>query len=164
MTRSAPSNSRAVLTIEGQCVRPTAFTYYDLANIHEDYQVDDLSKVDQRLSGKAVRLRKLIDLVGPDFHTEYLTVESEDGAFAASLPLAEISRTAVVIYEQDGKPLERDDGGPVRFVIPYFPDKCANVKSATHMLISEQQGRDTRPSTAAQHASLHGDGDAPASD
>ena len=153
--RKAPRNTRAVLTIEGECARPTAFSYHDLASVHEDYQVADLSKVDERLKGRGVRLRKLIDIAGPGFDARYLTVQSEDGSFSACLPLDEISRTAVVVYELGGKPLEREDGGPVRFIIPFFPDRCANVKGATRMLVSEQPGEDTRPSNAREHAAIH---------
>ena len=64
-------------------------------------------------------------------------------------------RTAVVIYEKKGKPLGREDGGPVRFVIPYFHDKCANVKGAVHMVLSQEPGRDTRPSNAKEHEAIH---------
>lgn len=154
--KAAP-NPRAVLTIEGACTRPRAFTYHDLATAHEDYQIKDLSKVDERLSGKAVRLRTLIDQAGPHMHAAWLTVESEDGKFAASLPLADVRRTAVIVYDDGGKPLERGDGGPVRFIIPFFDDKCANVKGATRYTISEEKGRDTRPSNKAEHDAIHAD-------
>jgi len=153
--RKAPRKPGAALVIEGDCARPTAFTHYDLGQIHPDYQVDDVSKVDQRLEGKAVRLRKLVDIVGPGFYSKFITVESEDGKFSASLPLDETMRTAIVIYEKKGKPLDRDSGGPVRFVIPFHPDKCTAVKGAVHMVISEQPGRDTRPSNAKEHEALH---------
>jgi len=150
--RKAARNTRAILTIEGECARPRAFTHHDLATVHDYYQVPDVSKVDERLKGKGVRLRKLVDLVGPAFHARFLTVESEDGTFSACLPLAETSRTAVVIYELKGKPLDRAEGGPVRFVIPFSGDACGNVKSAARITISEQPGRDTRPSQAAPQA------------
>ena len=153
--REAPLNTRAVLTIEGECIRPTKFSYQDLQDIHRYYQVDDLSTVDERLSGKGVRLRKLIDIVGPEFHTKYVTVESQDGAFSACLPLEEMSRTAILVYEEGGKPLAREAGGPVRFLVPFYPDKCANVKNAARLVISEKPREDTRPSNASEHAALH---------
>jgi len=153
--RKAKRNNRGILTIEGSCVRPMSFGIHELRSVHEYYQVKDVSKVDEKLKGSAVRLRKLIDLVGPEHHTKYITVESEDGKFAASLPLDEISRTALVIYSIKNKPLERDEGGPVRFVIPFYGDKCANVKGAVRMTLSEEPGRDTRPSNSQEHADLH---------
>lgn len=141
--------------IEGSCARPRAFTHFDLGDIHEYYQVDDISKVDARLVGKAVRLRSLVDLVGPEFHAKYITIESEDGQYSVSLPLDETIRTALVVYELKGKPLSREDGGPVRFFIPFFGDKCAAVKGATRMTLSEVPGRDTRPSNKKGHDALH---------
>ena len=156
--RKAARNTRAILTIEGTCSRPHAFSYHDLATVHEYYQVPDVSKVDERLRGKAVRLRKLIDMVGPSFHARHLTIESEDGQFSVCLPLAETARTALVVYELKGKPLERADGGPARFIVPFLGDRCANVKGAALIVLSELPGRDTRPSNAAEHAALHAPG------
>jgi 2-dehydropantoate 2-reductase len=153
--RKAPRKPGAALVIEGACARPRAFSHYDLGAIHEYYQVDDISKVDARLAGKAVRLRALVDLVGPDFHAKYITIESEDGAFSVSLPLDETIRTALVVHELKKKPLTREDGGPVRFLIPFFADKCANVKGAARMTLSETPGRDTRPSNRSDHEALH---------
>jgi 2-dehydropantoate 2-reductase len=153
--RKAARKPGAALVIEGACARPRAFSHYDLGQIHEYYQVDDIAKVDARLRGKAVRLRKLIDMVGPDFHAKYLTVESEDGKFSVSLPLAETMRTALLVYEMKGKPLDREEGGPVRFLIPFFPDACANVKGAARITVSEAPGRDTRPSNKQDHDALH---------
>ena len=46
--------------------------------------MDDLALVDERLAGKGVRLRKLIDIAGPGHGCEYLTLESADGEFAAT--------------------------------------------------------------------------------
>lgn len=139
-------NPHGLFSIEGDCLRPQSFSYLDLCELHSDYQVDDLALVDERLAGKGVRLRKLIDIAGPGHGCEYLTIESADGEFAASLPLGEISRTAVLVYEKSGKPLSRDDGGPVRFVVPFHPDNCVNVKGLGRILISREPGRDTRPS------------------
>ena len=88
----APRNTRAVLTIEGLCARPKGFSLHDLDCIHSDYQVDDVSKVEEKLQGRAVRLRGLIDQVGPGFQAKFVTVESEDGAFTACLPMEEMKR------------------------------------------------------------------------
>jgi DMSO/TMAO reductase YedYZ molybdopterin-dependent catalytic subunit len=153
--RKAPKSSSGILTIEGECDRPTSFSFHDLASAHKDYQVPDVSKVDQRLEGTAVRLRTLLDQVGPSWHSKWLTVESEDGKFSACLPLDETRATALVIYGKKKKPLDRDEGGPVRFVIPFHPDKCTKVKGATRMVISEAPGKDTRPSNAAEHKKIH---------
>jgi 2-dehydropantoate 2-reductase len=153
--RKAEKTPHSLLVLEGDCHRPMAFSQLDLRSVHPYYQVEDLSHVDERLTGRGVRLRRLIDLVGPGYGTRWLTVESLDGDFSASLPLAEIARTAILVYEQNGKPLPREAGGPVRFIVPYHPDPCANVKAVGRLVISRKPGRDTRPSTKAEHERLH---------
>ncbi|MFT7463973.1 MAG: DMSO/TMAO reductase YedYZ molybdopterin-dependent catalytic subunit [Pseudohongiellaceae bacterium] len=153
--RKAPANTHGILTIEGECARPTAFSYHDMANLHIDYQVPDVSKIDARMKGTAVRLRGLIDIAGPVMAAKWLTVESEDGKFSASLPLREASETALIIYGQGKKPLERDGGGPVRFIIPFHPDNCTKVKGASKISLTAEKGKDTRPSTAAEHKAIH---------
>ena len=123
--------------------------------MHEYYQVPDVAKVDEKLSGKAVRLRKLIDIAGPDYGTRYVTIESMDEEFSVCLDMAETARTALLIYERGGKPIAYEDGGPVRFVVPFHPDACVNVKSVGRIVISREPGKDTRPSNREQHEALH---------
>ena len=156
--RKATRNPHALFVIEGDCQRPQAASRLDLAEIHAYYQIADLATVDERLSGRAVRLRKLIDLAGPGYGTEWLTVESLDGGYSVSLPLAETARTAVIVYERDGKPLEPEDGGPARFLVPFHPDACVNVKSIARIVISRERGRDTRPADRAAHQAHHAKG------
>jgi len=150
----AARSPHALFRIEGECARPQSFSQLDLQEIHPYYQVADLAGVDEKLSGRGVRLRKLIDLAGPGYGTAWLTFESIEG-FSACLPMDEISRTGVIIYEQDGKPLSPDAGGPARLVVPYYPDKCANVKSLSRIVISKEPRKDTRPSTQSEHEKLH---------
>ena len=147
--------SHALFTIEGQCWRPQGFSHLDLSEVHEYYQVPDVAKVDEKLSGKAVRLRKLIDIAGPDYGTRYVTIESMDEEFSVCLDMAETARTALLIYERGGKPIAYEDGGPVRFVVPFHPDACVNVKSVGRIVISREPGKDTRPSNREQHEALH---------
>jgi len=144
--RKAPRNPHGLFAIEGEVERPQSFSYLDLAEIHRYYQVADLSLVDERLAGKGVRLRRLLDLAGLVYGTRYLTIESLDGGFSASLPIAEVARTAIIVYERDGKPLSIEQGGPARFVVPYYPDACASVKALGRIVVSRERGRDTRPS------------------
>lgn len=142
--QSAPRNPHALFVVEGDCQRPQAFSHLDLSSVHPYYQVADLATVDERLAGKGVRLRKLLDLVGPGYNTAWLTFESVEG-FSACLPLHEVARTGVIVYEKGGRPLAREDGGPARLVVPYHPDACANVKALARIVISQAPGKDTRP-------------------
>ncbi len=152
--KTAARTPHALFVIEGDCHRPQAFSHLRLQEIHPYYQVDDLATVDETLSGKGVRLRKLIELAGPGYGTQWLTFESIEG-FRACLPLAEIGRTGVIVYEKGGRPLTREDGGPARLVVPYYPDKCANVKALSRILITRDPQPDTRPSNQPDHDKLH---------
>lgn len=153
--RKAPVNPNGIVVIEGDCARPTSFSFHDLKTMHVDYQVPDVSKIDGRLQGMAVRLRSLLDVVGPDWKCRWITVESDDGHFSASLPLDDTRSTALIVYGLKNKPLERENGGPVRFIIPFHPDDCTKVKGATRLVVSEQPGKDTRPSNKAEHQHHH---------
>ena len=154
--RSNPAarSSHSLFSIEGDCQRPQALSWLDLQEVHRYYQVDDLATVDETLSGKGVRLRALLDMAGPGFGTAWLTFESIEG-FTACLPLEEIGRTGIIQYEQAGKPLPVEDGGPARLIVPYYPDKCANVKALKRIVISKQPVKDTRPSNTPNHEKLH---------
>jgi len=135
--RKAPRNPHGLFVIEGDCQRPQAFGPLDLGEVHPNYQVNDLSTVDERLSGKGVRLRKLIDVVGPGYGTAWLTIESLNG-FRACLPLAEIARTGIVVYEKGGKPLGVEDGGPARLIVPYLPGEASDVKALSRLMITRE--------------------------
>jgi DMSO/TMAO reductase YedYZ molybdopterin-dependent catalytic subunit len=93
--------------------------------------------VDERLSGRGVRLRTLIDQAGPGYGTAWLTIESLNG-FRACVPLADIARTGVVVFEQGGKPLTIEGGGPARLIVPYLPGPAADVPALSRLVISRQ--------------------------
>ena len=133
--RKAPRSPHALFAIEGDCQRPQGFGPLDLSEAHPNYRVDDLATVDQRLSGKGVRLRTLIDTVGPGYGVAWITIESLNG-FRACLPLAQVSRTGIVVYEKGGKPLSIEDGGPARLIVPYLPGEAADVKALSRLVLT----------------------------
>ncbi len=149
--RKASLNHHGLFRVEGDCIRPHAFSYMELADLHSDYQVDNLAKVDDRLEGKGVRLRKLLEIAGPHYQARFLQVESEDGKFRHTVPLHEVGRTGVIVYQKGGKPLEREDGGPARLIVPFWPDKCANVKGLGKLrILIEEPGDDTQTGPEAK--------------
>jgi DMSO/TMAO reductase YedYZ molybdopterin-dependent catalytic subunit len=152
--RKAPRSPHGLFAIEGDCHRPQAFGPLDLGEVHRNYQIDDVATVDERLSGRGVRLRKLIDMVGPGYGTAWLTIESLEGR-RACVPLAEIARTGVLIYEKGGKPLSIEDGGPVRLVVPYGSGEGSDVPGLARLTISREP---TAPVAVARRASGAGAG------
>ena len=126
-----------------------------------DGQIDDVGALVPGRVGGAVTLEAILDRLQPDPALDYLTVESTDGGFAASVPL-EALRRAVIAYRAGDEPLPRDKGGPLRFLIPDDEgcatggaDACANVKFVGTLRLTRGKGKDTRPETPRQHARLH---------
>jgi DMSO/TMAO reductase YedYZ molybdopterin-dependent catalytic subunit len=147
------------MTIEGDVLRSVTLVYDDLASAPE--QIADVAPLVAGRRGTAVPLRSLLARAGVDAAATWLTIESDDASFAASIPL-EAAADAVVVYALDGKPLPRDKGGPFRLLIPDAArcgsaevDKCANVKSVGVLRLETGHGRDTRPTTKIEHVAMH---------
>ena len=142
---------------EGKAVQE--FDFQELS--HLDGQVDDVSKLIPGRVGGAVRLQAILDRLEPSPELDYLTVESTDGGFAASVPL-EALRGALIAYRLGDEPLPKEKGGPLRFLIPDDEgcatggaDACANVKFVGTLRLTKGPGKDTRPRTPRQHTELH---------
>ncbi len=147
------------ITIEGVVRNRVTLGYDDLSAFPD--QIDDVAPLVAGRSGRAVALRHLLEKAGVDAGATYLTVESDDASFAASVPLEAVGE-AVVVYALDGKPLARDKGGPFRLLIPDAArcggaevDKCANVKAVGVLRLDIGHGHDTRPSTKTEHIEMH---------
>lgn len=124
-------------------------------------QIADVGTLIPGRVGAAVRLQAILDHVEPASDLDYLTIESTDGGFAASVPLAAL-RNAIIAYRLGNGPLPEDKGGPLRFLIPNDEgcatggaDACANVKFVGTLRLTRGPGRDTRPATPKQHTDLH---------
>ncbi len=150
------------LTIDGEVARPRSFTHEDLAAIHAEHQVPDVSRVDVRRRGSAVRLAGLLESAHAKPTAKYLTLHSARDDFHASIPLDVVRDTALVIYELDGQPLPEAAGGPFRFFFAEHAachsaeiDECANVKYVDRIELSVVRGRDNRPQDEKEHAKLH---------
>ncbi len=147
------------LRIEQEGKPPRELDFQELAAL--DGQIEDVGALIPGRVGGAVTLQAILDRLAPDAALDYLTVESTDGGFAASVPLEEL-RHAVIAYRVGDEPLPRDKGGPLRFLIPDDEgcatggaDACANVKFVGTLRLTKGKGKDTRPETPRQHADLH---------
>lgn len=138
------------LTVTGAVARPLDLDAAALADL--DGQVPDVGELVEGREGTAVRLATVLAAAGPTDEATYITLESDDGAFAASLP-AELLADGLLLYAHDGAPLPRRFGGPYRFLLPDAvachtgpADTCANVKFVSRITLSPEPGRDTRES------------------
>lgn len=152
----------AALRIDGLCTQPSSFTLDDLAKVDRQFQIPDVSTIDSKRKGTAVRLAGLLSLVGAKPEAKYLGLHAARDNFHASVPLSTVLERAFVIYQIDGEPLSEKAGGPFRFYIQDFAschtdevDECANVKFVDHIELTAEKGFDNRPEDEAEHAALH---------
>ncbi|HXH13778.1 MAG TPA: molybdopterin-dependent oxidoreductase [Alphaproteobacteria bacterium] len=139
-----------LLEIAGRVAQPRTFDFAALTQLSG--QVEDIGHLVSGRQGGGVRLPVLLAAVQPEPDAAYLTVESADGSFSASVPLAAVAPSGVVLYRLGADPLPTQLGGPFRFLITDAQtcatggvDLCANVKFVGRLLISDAPGRDTRP-------------------
>jgi DMSO/TMAO reductase YedYZ molybdopterin-dependent catalytic subunit len=151
-----------MLLLTGDVESPARLTFADLSALEAAWQVPDISQIDSKRKGSAVRLAGLLALVRPRATAAYLTLHATADDFHASIPLAAVRDRALVIYCLGDSPLPASLGGPIRFFIPDFAachtsevDECANVKFVDHLEFSATPGRDNRPHDAQQHDALH---------
>ena len=149
----------SALRIEQEGMPAQELDFRQLAEL--DGQIADVGALVPGRVGGAVTLQAILDRLNPGPELDYLTVESTDGGFAASVSL-EALRHAVIAYRVGDEPLPRDKGGPLRFLIPNDEgcatggaDACANVKFVGTLRLTKGRGKDTRPETPRQHARLH---------
>jgi DMSO/TMAO reductase YedYZ molybdopterin-dependent catalytic subunit len=137
------------LEVGGQVRQPGTFDFEALARLPG--QIDDIATVVPGRTGGGVRLASLLAAVQPCPEATHITVESSDGGFSASVPLAAVVESGVVLYRLGSQALPTQQGGPFRFVITDAQacatggiDLCANVKFVGRIALSVGPGRDTR--------------------
>lgn len=151
-----------ILTLDGAVERPKQLTFTDLARLPEEYQVRDVSRLDPKRSGNAVRLEGLLAAAGVQSTARWLTLHATADDFHASIPLDAVRQRAIVLYQLADGPLPAKAGGPFRFFIPDSAacktaevDECANVKFVDRIELSVERGHDNRPLEEREHAALH---------
>ena len=155
-------NDLPVLHIEGLVRHPRALATADLAALPREFQIDDVSRMDPKRRGKAVRLAGLLQQAELLPQADYLTLHASRDNFHASVPLASVRDRGILIYQLENDPLPVSAGGPIRFYIPDFAachsaevDECANVKFVDRLELCHEPGQDNRPHDEKQHAALH---------
>lgn len=150
------------LKIDGEVSNTSEMSQADLAAIDPAWQVPDVSRVDPKRKGRAVKLAGLLARVQPKASATYLTLHASTDDFHASVPLDAVRERGLLIYEIEGQPVPVSAGGPFRFYIPDFAachsaevDECANVKFVDRIELTSGKGFDNRPEDEKQHAALH---------
>ena len=127
-----------------------------MAAFPEEARIDDVSQLNARRQGRAIHLRALLERVCVDAAATHVTLHASADDFSVSLPLEAARDVGILIYGNDGSPLDSAAGGPFRFLIPDAAacrtadlDACANVKFLDRIELTAGRGRDTRSGTNA---------------
>lgn len=141
-----------MLNISGAVDDQLNLSFEDLAGFDRADRIDDVSALDERRQGTAVRLGAILRRAASSDEASHVTLHSTDG-FAASVPIEDVRDVGLLIFSVNGSPLPDSAGGPVRFLVPNpamcgtaVLDACANVKHVCRIEVTVGQGRDTRQS------------------
>ena len=162
MTTERPISSAVKLEVTGEVLEPQSLSTEELLSIPSAFQIADVSEIDPKRRGRAVRLAGLLERVKPKATARYLGLHASRDDFHASIPLEAVKDRAVVIFLDEGRPLSDKAGGPFRFFIPDHKqcrmdeiDECANVKFVDRIEFTAEKGFDNRPHDEEEHANLH---------
>lgn len=152
----------AILLVDGLVENPLSLGFDDLSAMPESDQVRDVSRFNPTRQGDGVSLEALLARARPRSEANYLTLHADRDDFHVSIPLEATRSEGIVVYRLGHQPLKLEQGGPIRFLIrdpsachTSELDDCANVKYLSRIELSHRKGRDTRPTTDAEHQALH---------
>ena len=123
--------------LTGLVAAPVAFDRNEVAELSELVDTSPFG-----FQGSAVAVRPLLEHVSES--AAFGTVESDDGHYKASIPLADLER-GLLIVEDDGRALPRDRGGPFRLIVPDGRTLCWNVKSVVEIRFTDAPEPDSVP-------------------
>lgn len=136
---------RDVVRIDGAVVQPVSLDRTALRQLPGEHQVMEVGSLIPGMSGRAIRVKGLLDVPALAVEADHVTFHSLDGKYAATLTLKQARDYGVLLYELNGEPLPDGKGGPFRLVTPGLGDLCANVKGVGRIEVRVGSGKDTRP-------------------
>ena len=133
------------LSVHGEVEAPFSLRWDDLLALPQVEQTCDLhcvtrwSKFDTTWTG--VRVRDLIERAQPTAKATHVLVHA-DGSYTTNLPLeALLDDDVLIAHTFDGRPLERDHGGPARLLVPQrYLWKSAKWVRGIELLDHDQPG------------------------
>ncbi|MDE0231465.1 MAG: molybdopterin-dependent oxidoreductase [bacterium] len=129
-------NKVPVIRVTGLVEKPGEWAMEDLAGLSEQVSEGEIP-------GRGVSAGALLEASGP--RGGYVSVESDDGAYRASIPLGELSSKGVVVYGLGDDRLPPEHGGPFRILVPEGRTLCWNVKGVGEMRVTAQPEPDSVP-------------------
>ncbi len=155
-------SEEVALVIDGLVERPLRLTFDDLDALSGKARVTDVSRFHPKRRGDGVTLEAILLQAGVRPEANYATLHADRDDFHVSVPLEPLRQQGVVVYRLGEGRLGIEDGGPIRFLVRDPSachtgelDECANVKYLSRIELTTRRGRDTRPTTEAEHEALH---------
>jgi DMSO/TMAO reductase YedYZ molybdopterin-dependent catalytic subunit len=155
-------SKEVALVIDGLVDRPLRLTFEDLDALPDAGRVTDVSRFHAKRRGDGVTLEAILERAGARPEANYATLHADRDDFHVSVPLEPLREQGIVVYRLGDSRLAIEDGGPIRFLIRDPSachtgelDECANVKYLSRVELTTGRGRDTRPTTEAEHEALH---------
>jgi len=137
------ADEKRLLRVGGAVEKESEWDYQALSLLPKDDQIEDVGRLAEEMKGSGIRVQALIRESRPLASTDYVTFHSQDGIYAASIPLRVAMETGILVYRRDGAPLPLSEGGPVRLVFPQGKNDCCNVKSVNRIVLTVGKGIDT---------------------
>ena len=125
-----------MIRITGLVERPGEWAMEDLAGLSGQV-------TEGGIQGRGVSAGALLEASGP--RGGYVSVESEDGRYRASIPLEELAAKGVVVYGLGADSLPEERGGPFRILVPDGRTLCWNVKGVGEMRVTACPEPDSVP-------------------
>ena len=113
-------------------------------------RVEDIGTLVPGRRGAGVLFPWIASQIDVPAEATWVTLESTDGHFAASLERGDLD-AALLVHADGERPFEESDGGPFRLYIPGATDACGNVKHLGRVTFSSEPGADTRPPVAERN-------------
>ena len=139
MEHPETARGEALVRVESDDGRARALSFDDLRGLPG--QIDDVGRLAPGRSGGAVPLGAVLAAAGVRADRGEVLLESADGRFSQTAPLEGLA-SAVLVYRGGDGPLEREHGGPVRFLVPDPEacgapgvDRCTNVKDLARIRV-----------------------------
>lgn len=111
------------LQVAGQVAAPVTLTWADIAAMPPYKETQDFHCVTgwsvPAVRWKGIHISQLAAKVQPSPTARFVNFYSFDGAYTESMPLSEaLDQTVVLAYQLDEQPLPREQGFPMRLVVP----------------------------------------------
>ena len=111
------------LTISGLVEKPVTLRWSAVAELPGEHQVSDFHCVTgwsvNKVRWEGIRPQTIIDLVKPKPGAKFVSLQSLEAPYVDQISLAQFTEPdAMLARSQDGKPLTRSHGAPLRLVLP----------------------------------------------